>query len=554
MKDITTGEKMPYTGGKDALLKDLEEALKALVKLMKAFRYYPPGHPSLKNAAKQTLDSFTPLLAGQDNLTLKVGKQGFFFDEIALAPENTLLQKLGPFLFARRIHRIMVLPDLSAHDLRAFVRCLALTPADIQKRGGFQEVLLKARVSTLWVNETDLARILARKEEIEAEKRSLSGRGAEEDEKEVFFAEGEEDPGMAGGEGAHTVPGRESSSGRSLEQVLGELETARNDQHFRLLLQELVPLVHLNLTKAYRNPVLRAMSLLCLNTSDRNRSMARREYALQALAQLTTDDVIDFLASILCSGELKTDTRRQVMQILLYLKDKVVRRLMDRLAVENNVQSRKFLAEALILQGPVATPILSEYLGDDRWYVVRNAVVILGEIRDPEAIAYLPPLLQNSDIRVRRETIRALTKFGGPKALVLLLRVLEGEDQELRRQALLSLGAMKNPTVVPILLRMVGRPDPWVKQADIKKSTIKALGEIGSMEAIPALHQILGRRKLWKRSQYDEIRAVAALALGDIGSDESVPFLEAAAEDSSETVARASVQALKLIKKGTDGT
>jgi HEAT repeat protein len=544
-----TGKKMSGTVGKAAGVRDLEEALKALVKLMKAIRYYPPGHPSLKNAVAQTLDTFSAVLAGRETLLLAVRKQGFFSSETPVAPENPLLQKLALFLFSRRIHRLLVLPDLSAHDLRAFVRSLSLSPEEIHKRGGFQEVLLKARVSTLWINEVDLAR----KKEIEEERRARSGFGTEEEEEELFFGEGQGDPSVPGGERTRPPGGEITPSERTLEQVLDELEATGDDQNYRMLLQELVPLVHLSLNEADRGPVLRAMTLLCRTASNRNKTMACREYSLQALAQLTTDEVIDFLVSILCGGEPQNDTRRQVNQVLLFLKDKAVRRLMEQLAAEKDSKSRKYLAEALILQGSSATPTLTEYLGDERWYVVRNAVVILGEIRDAEVTAYLAPPLRHSDIRVRRETIRALTKIGGPDAVDSLLRVLEEKDQELGPQALLSLGAIKNPAAIPVLLKMVDRTDPWLKQADLKKATIKTLGEIGSEEALPALHQVLGRRMLWKRSRYNEIRAAAALALGEIGSTESLPLLEAAADDRSEAVARAAVQAMKQIKKGTNG-
>ena len=50
---------------------------------------------------------------------------------------------------------------------------------------------------------------------------------------------------------------------------------------------------------------------------------------------------------------------------------------------------------------------------------------------------------------------------------------------------------MKNPAAVPTLLRIVEQPDPWVKLSEVKKEAIRALGEIGSAEAIPALLAIL---------------------------------------------------------------
>ncbi len=182
--------------------------------------------------------------------------------------------------------------------------------------------------------------------------------------------------------------------------------------------------------------------------------------------------------------------------------------------------------------------------------MVRNAVTILGEVREQSVASSLPPLLQHQDLRVRRETVRALTRIGGADAVGILLRTLDSDDQDLRRQALLSLGAMKNPAAVPALLNLLQRPDALDKNMEVSKEAIKALGEIGSAEAVPALTTILQKRKFWRRAQFDELRTVAALALGDIGSEEPVEALEKASEDRSETVARAAVQALKQIRKG----
>jgi HEAT repeat protein len=224
--------------------------------------------------------------------------------------------------------------------------------------------------------------------------------------------------------------------------------------------------------------------------------------------------------------------------------------MMERLAVEESLPARRVLLESLVACGTAAVPLLTGFLGDGRWFVVRNAISILGEIRAPEAAASLPPLLHHRDIRVAREAIRALTRIGGSRAVGILLQLVEAENQELSRHALLSLGATKNQAAVPTLLKLVNRPDPLVKEAELKKGAIKALGEIGAAEAVPALASLLGRKKWWRRSLFDQVRAAAASALGEIGGTAPIPALERAAEDRSPVVARAAAYSLKQIRKG----
>ncbi len=529
--------------GKQALL---QGALRGLVKLIKAVQYYPPSHPSLKEAVAEALQGFSPLLAGDSSFSFTVRREGFFLGDSPVGPQNPILKKLAPFLFARRIQTLLLLSDLSGTDLRAFARCLTLEPGELQKMGGIQEVLLKARVSTLWVNEVDLKDILARKEEIEAEKASHPGEGEEAGEGEAAAAEA-----------AVAEPTPEE---RNLARVLQELQQETVDQRYRVLIQELVPLIHLNLTESSRPLVLEALTMLGRHAGDEQASPTRREYSLQALGQLATEDVLDFLMSILCAQPADGDhrdegeqVRQQILEILVALQGKVVIwRLMDHLAVESDSRVRKILSEALIRQGQSAIPVLVDYLADERWFVVRNTVAILGDIRDQEAAGHLRGLLRHKDLRVRRETIRALTKIGGQSAVGILLRTVEEADPDLRRQALLSLGAMKNPAAVPTLLRLVTQPDPMLKKIDIRKEAAKALGEIGSSEATPALVAILRHRRFWRRSTYDELRAVAAQALGEIRDPDAIPALEKAAEDRANNVARSATQALKQMKRGEE--
>lgn len=517
---------------------NLENALKGLVKLIKAVRYYPPAHPSLKLAVEEARLGFAPLLEAEA-FSFVVRREGFVLDEAPVAADNPILQKLAPFLFSRRIQQLTLLSDLTAQDLKTFARCLILEPSEIQRLGGIQEVLQKALVSTLWVNEIDLAKILARKQEIDAKKKNRPGE-TEVEEKQPADAQSKE------GEGSQKEVTREE---RDLQRVLQELEKADSDQRYRLLLQELIPLVRLNLTETGRPLVLQALAHLCRFSIDSQISPTCRDSVREALDQLMSNDILDFLVAFLCTREIRKETRERILRILVFLKEKVVRRLMDHLAEESNTQARRYLTEALVRIGPPAIPILLGYLSEDRWYVVRNAVSILGEIRDRATAVHLVPLLRHGDMRVRRETIRTLTRIGGDEAVGILLQIVETEDQELRPQALLSLGAMKNPAAIPTLVKLVGRPDPWVKNTEMKKEAIKALGEIGSADAVPVLISALKRRPLWRRARYNEVRAAAAGALGSIGDPDSAAVLKAATDDGAAAVARAAAQALKQLRK-----
>ncbi|BCR06130.1 PBS lyase [Desulfuromonas versatilis] len=509
-------------------LKGVENALAGLVKLVKAIGYYPPGHPALKAAVQAAAGLFEPLLGAGENLALGVRREGFLLGERPLTPQNPMLAKLASLLFARRIQRLTILPDLTPEDLRAFARCISLESAEIQRLGGIQELLYNARVSTLWVNETDLAKILAQKEILEAQKK-LHG---EQQDEEPLSARGP------------TPAARK----RDLQTVLAELRTATSDARYRQLLQELVPLLRMSLSEAPPSLVVGALVLLCRNSSTPAAGKSRREYSLHALNQLLGKELTDFLLDQLCGRSTPEKLRDAVFHILVYLREKVVPEIMERLTEEGEARARKILSAALVRQGRAAVPILIEHLADPRWFVVRNAVGILGEIRDQGSAAHFAPLLHHKEPRVRRETLRALTRIGGRNAIDILLHTVDEEEGDLRRQALLCLGAIKDGEAIPTLVKLVQKPDLMLASIEDKKAAIRALGEIGHRDAVPTLSSILRRRRFWRRSRWDELRLYAAQALGGIGDPEASAVLETAANGRPAEVARAASQALKQIR------
>jgi hypothetical protein len=505
-------------------------ALIGLVKQIKALRYYPPRHPALQAAAEESLRGFQPLLQDGRPLSLTVRKEGFLLNDQPLANPYKVLGQLATFGFARRLQFLTILPDLSAADLHRFVYSLNLDPQEILAQGGIQKVLERARITTIWVNEQDLDTILERRKKLEE---LPPGAGLA--------------PAQVEQKGATLTPAQLQAL--DLDKLLKLLEQEQDDQRFRNRLQELIPLLRMNLLTENRNLVVRAMVLLCRNATSQKLSEARRAHALNALGQLATDDMTNYLVAALLDRGCSERGRAMLANILVLLSDKVIRRLMTLLAGETSAPNRKLLTDVLVRTGATAVPVLQEHLFDDRWYVVRNAIAILGEIRSQDSLLHLTPLLEHQEIRVRRETIRAITRIGGKRAINILLQAAESDDQELRRQALLSLGAIRAASAIPTLIKLLGQSGWNRHTVDIKKDAIRALGEIRSGDAVAPLLKVLARGHLWRRALNDELRVAAAAALGEIGDENARAGLEKATNDRSAPVARAAAQALMQMEK-----
>jgi len=512
-----------------------ENCLTALIKLIKAVGYYPPGHPALQTVGEQALRHFLPLLAEGANIQCSIRKDGISVNGASVGEKNPHLQKLAGYLFIRRLQSLVILPDLSARDLANFARCLTLPPEELQLRGGLAELLLNQRVASIWTNELDLSSILARREELLAQTPEL------------------EDVAVEGGEAlpegsADAEPTTPEEARLDLTGLLQELSDTTTDQRFGELLRRLPALFWGQLNDNGRPLAHQTLLQLQAASGQQKLEKTRRQSLLQSLNQLLSAETLDFFIDTLSNRTLPAPQREEAMQALLFYQGEVTAPLMTRLSLEADAQVRKNLTEALVRQGSVALPLLLEHLRDERWYVARNAVAILGDIRDPSATGPMKPMLAHQDARVRRETVRALTRIGGQSATGVLLQLLEGADAELGQQALLSLGAMKNPAAIPALLRLLAQEN-GNRGPDLRRGAIKALGEIGAIEAVPTLIEVLASKRFWRPGRHNELRAAAATALGEIGDEAALPGLEKASSESNETVARAAVQALKQLRK-----
>jgi len=526
-------------------------ALINLGKLLKTVRYYPAAHPALKTASHEALLFFNPLLQN-GNLTLTVRKEGFFVGPTPIGPDLAVLKNLAFFFFARLVHRILILPDISAQDLCSFARAVTQEPDKIQKGGGLPELLLQAHVTGIWINEIDLVTIQAVREQLAAQ-----GTGEKTGEEETDgYADGGNPVEVHEMIGADTAPGPDDiledllAGELDIERLLDQLAKEVSDQRFSLLATKLPPKVGEQLHDKGLPLVLRAISLMESLTLDPSLSTGRRRDALNTLQKLATDNLLDFLTNSLCARDLRQSQRNSITETLRVFKEKAIFCLIGKLAMEEKAQARRFLSDALIQQGPDALPALIEALADSRWYVTRNIIILLGKTQDQRIAGHLRPYLAHKEMRVAREAVRALARIGGSTAVRSLLQVIEMENPELRLQAFLALGAMKDATAVQALINYLQTADPFMKRVELKKAAIKALGAIGSPEAGPGLRLLLKKRRLLWKARFDTLRSCAALALGQIGDEDSVDALKAATGDPSKKVAHAATQALQQIQKG----
>ena len=191
--------------------------------------------------------------------------------------------------------------------------------------------------------------------------------------------------------------------------------------------------------------------------------------------------------------------REELMPVLARAGDLSVQALVQLLQDADTIADRRICFDAIVALD-AGDEAIRDALQDHRWFVVRNAAALLGEMGVLEADVHLVPLLQHDDERLRVAGARALTRLGTERALTALQSRLVDDVPELRRLAAAAHGARSQgkPSTTALLTALDIEPDE-----DVILEIIAVLGVLGSPDGVQRLLRLLkkdsGDAEPWMR-------------------------------------------------------
>ncbi len=264
------------------------------------------------------------------------------------------------------------------------------------------------------------------------------------------------------------------------------------------------------------------------------------------LARLGAPDRLSKVLTQLFTMDRPTATRR-IHPYLKMLGASGAEQLVERLADEPDRAKRAHLLEALKACGSVAEAPLLESLKAPEWFVVRNALIILGEITTPERIKELAPLLNHADPRVVVAAIRAVGRIGGRPAEAALAPLVLHPDPSIQMETLFILQEMKSKQAIPALIERVkpqkGRSKP--EQEKVREKAVELLGALESMSVVPILQELLGRKRSFFRDTKEplSIRLAALRALVQLDSQEAQETIRKTLDEEPKGLERDALEA-----------
>ncbi|MBI4685085.1 MAG: HEAT repeat domain-containing protein [Nitrospirae bacterium] len=524
----------------------------SMTKTLKTFKAYLPNNPIYQKFATGLLEKFDSYFEAHDSLPVTVEQFSLLYagKEVFHSEERT--DNIALMLFVDGIREICFYKGITLNELISFVDVFKV----VSESQNFDDDI----VTLLW--ERNIGHITY----------SVSEGYIEEElsvADEVLMGEGDDERTPLGTTyiDAVLVP---SQLDFNVDPVIStELETLQQEAH-RLerdnLLFEATELF-LDLMTAEKDiesfrGFARNIEKIIDIVMDRNsieKSMKILGKLRMALESETTPEHKEIINAVidkagaedkikkLFAGDKNPET---IQSYLLFLNKNAIPVLLTFLGELEDRKMRKSLCNILSIIGKQDIEAFAKGIYDDRWYLVRNTLMILGMIKDTAAIKYIEGAMSHPELRVRKEALRALESIGSDEIKKPLMTALNDSDPGVRTGALKILRRFSDKKVFELMKERVLAGDLKERPFTEKKEIFEAFAETGKEAVFPILSEFFRKKGFLRKTETAELRACAAYGLGILGTKESVALLEKGVHEKEGLVSDACKKALKKAKAG----
>ncbi|MBI3399624.1 MAG: HEAT repeat domain-containing protein [Deltaproteobacteria bacterium] len=526
-----------------------ETILIEFAKTVKATHFYPEGHPNLEAVLERTFNLLKETIKEKGNIIWIVERTGFLEGKLPIGRRHRPLEGLAKDMFFKKIREITFTPDATLKEWKGLFFILTMDGDSLKKAGGLEKLLITKEIKGIQLNEMKYEDI--RKSILELEENKTKEDMELGQEEELLEEKSSKNAAQEAGQEEDIIHKIEDhlkaveKKEKTIETLLGELENEQNTLAYQTIVNKIIKKTEsLNWDGLF--PVLAAFT--AHSNSKSRRKIEQMNIASEQLKKLLTPEITDYLVARLCNR--KEDRRDELQQMLKLLGEEAMKHLLNALIDTEDAYARRQIFNALTLFGEAVRLEAENCLNDERWFVVRQMVSLLGEIGGLKSLNAIKTVYNYKDVRVKKEVLKTLGRIPSNESSTFLLERLNDNNPSLKLQAIISLGVLKEQTAIEPLGRLALKRDLFNENIEIRKEAIRSLGMIGGDKAITVLKNLLKKRVFWGKKQNDEIRSLAAISLGRIGGRDVRDILEAVSNASRGLVRLACKKAMEGITIG----
>ncbi len=238
--------------------------------------------------------------------------------------------------------------------------------------------------------------------------------------------------------------------------------------------------------------------------SDRSKTNLLTEKFLSSQLQLS------FLTDVLNSVPIwQNDKYAEICDYLAEVGEPYVSPLIERLGQERDRDLRKTWMTLLLELGNKAHPAILEALEDERWYLVRNLLVIMGQRKGMIPPKTLLKLCKHPHPEVRYEALAIMFRVNLSTANRLLVRELEEENPQTLR-ILIPLTAMShNDKVISHLNRLLETEPLTEENLEVKLNILAGLATAPQPGCLLSVMRLASRREFFINRLRKQLKSAA---------------------------------------------
>ena len=225
------------------------------------------------------------------------------------------------------------------------------------------------------------------------------------------------------------------------------------------------------------------------------------------LSEFSVKEAINILLSLLWEKDL----REQVINEIEELSPDSLPYLMELLKETEDKEVRLALLNTIKSFGSPAIEAVKKYLKDDKWYVRRNAVCILGFIGDKKIIENIYRL-RDDDERIQIEIIKGIKNILEKDAEPYIREFIESNSVRAVKFAIESLKSiLTDKSLTALHKRLLKSHFSPSEEVQIKKTICDILADANNIRSLETLTTICKSTSIFGTSKYPEELKMSAL-------------------------------------------
>lgn len=273
----------------------------------------------------------------------------------------------------------------------------------------------------------------------------------------------------------------------------------------------------------------------------------KSEEETQVLAELIPDAFTEQVLGD--AARLGKELQPQISEVVALIGTPFARPLLEATALESDRSIRLFYLNCLKKLGQQVTDHAVLFLNDERWFVQRNMLILLGELGAKEKLSKIRPLLNNSHQKVRQEALKTCLLMHDDESIQKLITNLYSNNRQEVLHAITMSQLVDNPKLSAELLKLLSTNELFRFDYDIKKAVMQTLAEHKNPQALIVFSKMLQTGRIFKSALYKKFKVEIVKALGKYSAAQVSAMLQQQIDSGTEEAASQARQVLKRLSQ-----